>query len=83
MRGGWGAGAPTSLSDLVLLRRAINEDWPIPDNVRRAIVGELEDEIESPDVRRLLSVARSFLAMDSSNIRAERARRHACLPRLN
>lgn len=69
---GWGQGAPTSLSDLVLLRRAINENWPVPYNVRLAIVGELEAEIESPDVRRVLSVARSFLAMEGANIRAER-----------
>ncbi len=63
---------PTTLSDLVLLRRAINEDWPVPTNVRRAIVGELVAEIESLNVRRSLSVVRSFLAMEGANIRAER-----------
>ncbi len=71
-RGGWGKGVPRTLSDLVLLRRAINEDWLVPDNVRQSIVRELAAEIKSPDVRRCLSVARTFLAMDSANIRAER-----------
>jgi hypothetical protein len=72
-RGGWGQGLPTTLSDLVWLRRAINEDWPVAADVRQAIVGELEAEINSPDVRRLISVARSFLAMEDANIRAIRA----------
>jgi hypothetical protein len=67
-QGGWGAGYPTSLSDLVLLRKAINEGWPVPFQVRLAIVSELGGEIKSPDVRRALSVARSFLAMDRANI---------------
>lgn len=71
-RGGWGQGLPTTLSDLVLLRRAINEDWPVPANVQRAIVGELETEINSPDVRRSISVVRTFLAMQDANIRADR-----------
>ena len=62
---------PTSLTDLALLRRAINEDWPVPDNVRRAIVGELVDETESSDGRRKLSVVLSFLAMHGANVRAE------------
>jgi len=32
--------------------------------VRRAIVRELEADLESPEVRRVLSVARTVLAMD-------------------
>ena len=71
-QGGWGAGLPTSRDDLVLLQQAINEDWPVPDKVRQAIVRELGEEIESSEVRRVLSVARSFLAMSSANTRAER-----------
>jgi hypothetical protein len=63
---------PATLADLVLLRRAINEDWPVPADVRQSIVDELEAEIKSPDVRRCLSVVRTFLAMESANIRAER-----------
>ncbi len=71
-QGGQGGGIPTSRADLVLLRQAINEDWPVPDKVRQVIVRELGDEIESSEVRWVLSVARSFLAMESANIRAEK-----------
>jgi uncharacterized protein (UPF0147 family) len=67
--GGWGEGLPTSLSDLVLLRRAINEDWPVPDNVRRAIIRELEGEFESPNARVQVSIVKSFLAMEDANLR--------------
>ena len=71
-RGGWGAGLPTSLSDLVLLRQAINEDWPIAVDVQQAIIDELADEIESMDARRAVAVARTFLAMESANLRARK-----------
>ena len=67
--GGWGGGLPTTLDDLVLLRRAINEDWPVPPNVRRAIVDELAGEISSLGVRRAFSVIRTFLTMDRANLR--------------
>lgn len=70
--GGWGDGVPTALADLVMLRRAINEDWPVPVSVRQAIIDELGTEIESSESRRVLSVVRSFLTMESANIRAER-----------
>jgi hypothetical protein len=52
-----------------MLRLAINQDWPIPDDVRSAIVGELAGEIQSADVRRRLSVFRCFLAMQWANLR--------------
>ena len=55
---------PTSLSDLVLLRRAINQDWPVSAAVRQAIVDELGEGLESNDVRRTISIARTFIAMD-------------------
>ncbi len=66
---------PISLSDLVLLRRSINEDWPIPENVRRAIARELLEEIgpEPQDVRRVVAVARVFLTMGAANLRALKA----------
>ncbi len=67
--GGWGNGAPTTLADLAMLRRAINDDWPVPPDVKRAIIEELGNDIESPRLRRVLSVARSFIAMDRATIR--------------
>jgi len=43
---------PTTRGDLVLLRQAINEDWPITPNVRQAIVDELAGEVDPPNVQR-------------------------------
>jgi hypothetical protein len=73
---------PTSVSDLVLLRRAINEDWAVPAIVRAAIISELENEIQSTDRRRVLSVARTFLAMESADS-ARRLGPHNWLVSLN
>ena len=70
--GGWGDSLPTMLADLVMLRRAVNEDWPVPANVRQAVIDELKDELETSDPRRVLSAVRLVLAMESANVRAER-----------
>jgi hypothetical protein len=65
---------PTTPSDIRLLRRAIRDGWPVPQNVRRAIVGELAAELVPgfglSDSRRVLSIARAFLAMDTADMRA-------------
>jgi len=61
----------------VLLRRAINEDWPVAPNVRRAIVDELGEGLESKDVRRTISIVRTFLAMDRASLRADKRERQA------
>jgi hypothetical protein len=45
--GGWGQGVPTTLFDLVKLRRAIREGWPVPLAVRQAIVEELYGDLVS------------------------------------
>jgi hypothetical protein len=56
------------------LRHAIRDGWTVPQNVRRAIVGELAAEFVSgfglSDSRRVLSIARAFLAMDRADLRA-------------
>ena len=70
--GGQGVGLPTLRADLVLLRQAINEDWPVPQNVREAIVAELSDEIDSPNVRRFMAVTKVFLAMTRANLRCSK-----------
>jgi len=62
---------PTSLADLVLLRRAIREEWPVAANVRQAIVDELGEGLESNNVWRTLSIARASIAMDRANMRAD------------
>ena len=71
--GGWGNGLPTSLSDLVLLRRAINDGWPVPAMVRAAIMSELENEIQSTDRRRMLSVAKTLLVMERATASVEKS----------
>ena len=70
--GGWGQGTPTTNADLLLIRQAIREDWPVPDDVRRAIIEELFQEVDtdSSDVRRFLAIARVILAMVKANIDA-------------
>jgi len=55
----------------VLLRRAIREEWPVAANVRQAIVDELGEGLESNDARRTISIARTFIAMDRANMRAD------------
>ena len=70
--GGWGQGTPTTNADLLLIRQAIREDWPVPDDVRRAIMEELFQEVDtdSSDVRRFLAIMRVFLAMAKANVDA-------------
>jgi hypothetical protein len=62
---------PTTLADLATLRRAINEDWDVPLMVRKSIVDELAAEVESNSVRRIISVAKSLLAMHRADLRTE------------
>jgi hypothetical protein len=63
---------PTTLSDLVLLRRAIRADWPISEDVRQAIVDELGDELGTSNQRRSIALLRTFLAMADANLREAR-----------
>jgi len=69
----WGLGARFAyiVADLVLLRRAIREEWPVAADVRQAIVDELGEGLESHDARRTISIARTFIAMDRANMRAD------------
>ncbi len=68
-QGGWGE---STKADLLLIRQAIREDWPVPDDVRRAIIEELFQEVDTDcsDVRRFLAIVRVFLAMVKANIDA-------------
>ena len=67
--GGWGRDASLSLSDLILLRQAINQNWPVPSETRAAIVAKLSEELNTASPRRFLSIAASLAAMDAANIR--------------
>ncbi len=66
---GWGE---STKAELLLIRQAIQEGWPVPDNVRRAIIEELFQEVgpDSSDVRRFLAITKVFLAMTQANIDA-------------
>lgn len=67
--GGWGCGAPTTLQDLVWLRRAVNQDWPVSEAVRSAIVRELMADFENKPPRESLSICRTVIAMGLANLR--------------
>ncbi len=76
---------PTTRAGLVLLRRAINEDWPVPYDVRKAIVDKLSRDIDQvSDVRRFMGVVEVFAAMRSAadrSTQADRADNLLCVPR--
>ena len=69
---GWGQDTPTTNADLLLIRQAIREDWPVPEDVRRAIIEELFQEVDtdSSDVLRFVAIVRVILAMVKDNIDA-------------
>lgn len=71
-RGGWGQGLPISRSDLVLLRKAINADWPVADEVRPLIVDDVCQMFDHDKNRYALAAIRTVLAMEAANIRQER-----------
>ena len=76
LTGGWGAAAElwsdVSRGDLVLLRHAVQENWPIPVERRPPIIEALENMIGNTDARRTIGIVRVFLAMDRANLEAER-----------
>lgn len=68
---GWGHGYPTSNSDLILLRQAVNADWDVPPEVRANIVRELNEELKNSDGRRLMAVVKCHLAIHRANLRVK------------
>jgi hypothetical protein len=71
--------ASASLSDLVMLRKAIRESWPVPNDVRGALAAAVMSKMRSePRYEKMTTaVARTFLAMEQANIAAESAARQA------
>lgn len=67
--GGWGPGAPVSGPDLLLLRTAIRQGWPVSQAVREQILNRLLPELETASARRVNDLARTFLEMDAANRR--------------
>jgi hypothetical protein len=76
---------PTTLSDLVWLRRAIRERWPVAPHVRQAIVDELDADLlsniesDSPSDygRAALSRVLCIVEMESVNQEIDLAERAA------
>ena len=72
--GGWGKGAPIQRADLLLVRRAIKERWPVPATTRDEIVArmfELFDEADTTNNARLSnSISRLVIEMEVANQRS-------------
>jgi hypothetical protein len=66
----WGQGSPVTRSDLLLLRRAIREDWPVPEHVREAVIHDVvaiaTDDTSGP--RMWVSAARVIIEMEAANM---------------
>ena len=70
--GGWGQGLEVSRSDLLLVRRAIREGWPVSAEAKRFVVADVcrvFDTTQSP--RMLAAAAWAVVAMEGANQRAE------------
>ncbi len=65
-----------SRGDLVLLRHAINADWPIPQSAADALMGAMDALFGSAHAagedRRVLGVARVYVAAKRANLRERR-----------
>jgi hypothetical protein len=66
-----------SRADMVLIRRAIREGWPVPDVVCRPIVQALCRAMKSPSRRRVISAAQTLADMSDLPEPPPRRRRAA------
>jgi hypothetical protein len=66
-----GLWTDASRSDLVLLRHAIREGWPVPEERRRPILDEVFPLLHSQNPRVAIGVTRVFLDADRANLRTE------------
>lgn len=64
---------PMSKSDMVLLRRAVNARWPIPESERPAIVTQMCATVAgADDDRSRIAAAKVLAAMDKLNMDQEK-----------
>jgi hypothetical protein len=68
-RGGWGSDLPMTRGDWRLVRKAVNQDWDVPQPVRDRICEQLGTAIESRNARLILAAAWAALAMEGANLR--------------
>ncbi|QDS99950.1 hypothetical protein [Adhaeretor mobilis] len=73
--GGWGNGLPVDRGDLLLVRRAIRYGWPVPPEVRQAVVDDLCASFDkcNEDDRFAMAVCRTVIAMEGENQALEHA----------
>jgi hypothetical protein len=62
------------LGELVTLRVAVREGWPVHPDVAGQIVKDLDAHLDSDNARVLIAVSKVFLAMVHADMDAERAR---------
>jgi hypothetical protein len=72
-----GLWSDASLADLRLLRRAIREGWPVPEERRPGIIAEVSPLIGAEQARVAIAAAWVFLEADHANLR-EAARAQRC-----
>lgn len=73
--------------NMVLIRRAIREDWPIPPDLRVLLVRQMGRVMKhNPDARNKIAAAKVLVAADAVNQRREamdQADEHKRMPNLN
>lgn len=62
---------PVSRADLLMVRQAIREGWPVPEAVRLAVIDDVCDVALAGDPRRAIAAVRVILAMEDDNQHAE------------
>lgn len=62
---------------MVLIRKAIANNWPVPRETRTRVIDGLFAAMEGGNVRMTLAVGRTVVAAVGDNIRHEQARRNA------
>ncbi len=63
-----------SRSDMVLIRKAIANNWPVSQETRVRVIAGMFNAMESGHARKTIAVGRTAVAMEAANIRSELAR---------
>ncbi len=64
LRGGWGQGSEIRASDLLLIRRAVREDWPVPQAESEALIGDVVLSAARADDKPRLQIAAVRVVID-------------------